>query len=291
MWPINEKIKIMKTKIVVLLLGIFYLLLPVQSQVTIGSISQPREGSLLELKETDNTDDNSMKGFSLPRVRLNSPNSLTVDDDSKGGEYKGLTVQNTNTSGGLVEGVYCWDGKMWELVVAVDGQGTDGQLLTSKGAGNAPSWRGRAEMYIPVVALVADRTGANNTFPAKTVTNITYDVKYANNFSYSNAVFTPHRSGYYQISVYNKLDISMPNINKTDNKGTAITKVSLKESTNSYKDILSFSAYYPLATNHVNHPLSGLIYLTAGENYVIRTTYEKRFQVIGGRITLAYLGD
>jgi len=282
----------MKTRIILLLLATFYMLLPVQSQVTIGSVSAPRNGSLLELKENENADDNSKKGFSLPRVDLESPAKLTLDDDSKGEEYKGLTVYNTNPSGGLTEGVYCWDGKLWKLVVAVKDEGMDGQILTSKGGGSAPEWKNQAEMNIPTIDLVGDKS-ASAVLPANTITSLAYNMIYMNDFTYNNGAMTPAKSGYYQINVYNKMDVSTGTTGETENRGIAITKLCLRQGTSSftYKDLLSFSAFYPIRITIIHQTLSGLVYLTAGQNYVIRTTYEKKFKILGGRITFTYLGN
>jgi len=124
----------MKTKILLFIVGISFLL-PIYSQVTIGSGIEPRKGSLLELKENNSTGNNSDKGFSLPRVQLTSPTVLQLDVDAKKLEYKGLTVYNTGTENGLVEGAYQWDGAKWMQVVVVKSYGTDGQALISKGDG------------------------------------------------------------------------------------------------------------------------------------------------------------
>jgi len=283
----------MKTKIILLLLGTFYILLPVQGQVTIGSVSEPQKGSLLELKENNEIDDNSTKGFSLPRVKLDSPDKLTLDDESKGGEYKGLIVQNTNPLGRLTEGVYCWDGKMWRLVVAVEKQGTDGQILTSKGADFAPEWKSQEEMNIPTVDLVGDKTTTTNILPANTTTSLLYNIIYIKDFSYdnSNAEITPLKTGYYQINIYNYLNIRKALTSETNNSGAAITKLCIVTGTSTYADVLSFSAYYSDGSDYVHHPLSGLVYLTAGNKYVIRTTFEKKFQIAGGGISFTFLGN
>jgi len=129
----------MKAKLLLLILITLTSLSPLRSQVTIGSGIEPRSGLLLELKEgNDNSMGvNSSKGFSLPRVRLNSLTDLTVDNNSKNGEYAGLTVYNTNTDPqkGLTEGTYTWDGNKWNHIVPVSGYGKDGQTLISRGDG------------------------------------------------------------------------------------------------------------------------------------------------------------
>jgi len=181
---------------------------------------------------------------------------------------------------------------MWKLVVAVKDQGADGQILTSKGAGFAPEWKSRTEMNIPTVAVVADKKFPTNVMSANTVLPLAYVTKYLSDFTYNetDATFRPQKSGYYQISVYNKMDVSIPNINTGDNRGIAITKLCLKQGS-TYTDLLSFSGYYALATTYIFHPLSGLIYLTAGQDYVVRTTFEKKFQIVDGGISLTYLGE
>ncbi|WP_029905094.1 hypothetical protein [Prevotella sp. 10(H)] len=148
----------MKTKILLFTIGINFLL-PIYSQVTIGSGIEPRKGSLLELKEDNSTGKNSDKGFSLPRVQLTSPTVLQVDIDTKGLEYKGLTVYNTGTANGLVEGTYQWDGAKWMQVVVVKSHGTDGQTLISKGDGTY-DW---STITIPAGAMWTIEGNANIT--------------------------------------------------------------------------------------------------------------------------------
>ncbi|WP_029906466.1 hypothetical protein [Prevotella sp. 10(H)] len=282
----------MKTKTILFLLGTFYILLPVQSQVTIGSLSEPRKGSLLELKENESADENSTKGFSLPRVELKSRKKLAVDDDSKKDQYKGLTIQNTNRSDSdsLAEGVHSWDGENWRYLVAAKGQGTDGQILTSNGTDSVAEWKNQLELHIPTVDFVAtgDLIPTINVKDSKV--NLLYTILHNNNFSYNNGAITPGKPGYYQINLYNKMDATKATTNETNNEGTAIITLCLREGAN-YTELLSFSAYYPNGTDTLIHqPLSGLIYLTAGKDYVIRTTYNKKFKVDGGGISFTYLG-
>ncbi len=105
------------------------------AQVTIGSGVPPRKGALLDLKENDNTGKlpNSGKGLKLPRVALTSVTKLTLDDDSKAGEYAGTTVYNVTVNAELAEGTYCWNGNTWNQVVWVDNPGSDGDLLINNG--------------------------------------------------------------------------------------------------------------------------------------------------------------
>jgi len=130
----------MKKKIMILSLP-FCLLLPkvLFGQVTIGSGLEPVAGSLLELKEkppmdpyTDNSTSN--KGLGLPRVKLSNSEALypmfledpadpssgandeyKAETDQINKEHAGLVVYNVGTA--LSEGLYCWNGKQWNLIV------------------------------------------------------------------------------------------------------------------------------------------------------------------------------
>jgi len=281
----------MKTKIILFLLGTCHILLPVQSQVTIGSLSEPRKGSLLELKENENAGENSTKGFSLPRVELESPKILTVDDDSKKDQYKGLTVQNTNSKDGFIEGVYCWDGKMWTFVVAVKDQGTDGQILTSNSTKSVAEWKNQLDLHIPTVDFVGNEIKGSSVLLANTKTILTYDTIYNNKFVYNDGAITPGKSGYYQINIYNIMDIRKGTTHEANNKGTAIITLCVREENLDYTELLSFSAYYEDGTDTVIYqPLSGLIYLAKDKTYVVRTTYDKKHQNLSGGISFTYLG-
>jgi len=112
-----------------------------QAQVTIGSHFEPQKGSLLDLKENNQTgrNANSGKGMGLPRVALSSLTTLTVDDNSKGNDYRGLTVFNTTNNSYIKEGTYCWTGSTWEQLIVVDNKGAKDQILTSNGDGTY-SW-------------------------------------------------------------------------------------------------------------------------------------------------------
>ncbi len=257
-----------------------------------GSGISPRKGTLLELKENDADGENSTKGFSLPRVKLELPTKLTVDDDSKKGQYKGLTVQNTLTGNGLTEGIYCWDGEKWTLVVSVKEQGEDGQMLTSKGAGNAPEWKSQQELNIPTVDFIANTITTGSTYVPKGFRTVKLDSIYMKDFEYNKADvnFTPKKSAYYQVYIYNTLDV-----NKTggpvDNGSTATSTLAKRLPDGSYQSILSLNAYYYKGSSYVCHPVAGLIYFEQGQKYAIRTSYTLEYRVTAGRIAFVYLRD
>lgn len=153
---------------------LFLLLIPiVQAQVTIGSDASPRAGTLLDLKENGiNTGktQNSRKGLGLPRVRLTSPTTLTVDNNTQKDYYVGLMVYNTNAAApGMGQGIYCWDGNMWKQAIVVDSKGTSGDILKSNGNGTY-SW---TKATVPVfsyhkptqILLFANGTYTLQTYP------------------------------------------------------------------------------------------------------------------------------
>jgi len=131
----------MKIKLIYLYFLSLFFLPVVQAQVTIGSDVEARKGILLDLKEDNKGGKlaNSKKGLGLPRVALSALTTLTVDDNTKGNEYAGLTVYNTTNNSALREGTYCWFGNTWKQVILVDSLGADGKVLTSMGD-NTYSW-------------------------------------------------------------------------------------------------------------------------------------------------------
>jgi len=111
--------------------GTFFLLFFVcisfraQSQVTIGSISEPLKGTLLDLKESDAQDGNanSTKGMILPRVFLTDENNLfpmltgtESDYEALKQRYAGLIVYNVDSVVPFEKGLYEWDGSRWNHI-------------------------------------------------------------------------------------------------------------------------------------------------------------------------------
>jgi hypothetical protein len=98
-------------------------LLQLSAQVTIGSLIDPNEGALLDLKEDANPGINSTQGVLLPRVGLITLDRLypmfAQGDVNYTGTQKeihtGLVVYNLTTdfAKGLCPGPYIWDGKQW----------------------------------------------------------------------------------------------------------------------------------------------------------------------------------
>ena len=117
----SKNLKITNNIAFILLLCVFFAL-PSQSQVTIGSLSEPLKGSLLDLKESDelNGDANATKGIVYPRVSLTNLNELYPMLTGSENNYPtlksshtGLTVYNVNTATPFEKGLYTWDGTKW----------------------------------------------------------------------------------------------------------------------------------------------------------------------------------
>jgi hypothetical protein len=114
----------------------------VNAQVTIGSGSEPANGALLQLKETDTqgTDPlkitNATKGLLYPRVALTSVYSLKPLIETPTSEEKtqatGMIVFNTSVlvGDGLDLGVYMWNGSQWVLVSDAIGQAAFSPAVT-----------------------------------------------------------------------------------------------------------------------------------------------------------------
>lgn len=133
---------------VILLLVLTIFTTKLYGQVTIGSGKPPIAGALLDLKEYDLTDPDSVdgttasKGFSLPRVRLVDLDKLIPMFDSmkdantyrKAGvdrskaeedaKHVGLMVYNLteDLNKGFTEGLYYWNGQKWVMPTGSDSE-------------------------------------------------------------------------------------------------------------------------------------------------------------------------
>jgi hypothetical protein len=102
--------------------------LQAQAQVVIGSETPSEAAALLQLKEHNappgSGGETSRKGgLLLPRVELKELSDVTVLPSGAGEDKKkeltGLLVYNVNTSGGMEEGIYEWEGDRWYLLEPV----------------------------------------------------------------------------------------------------------------------------------------------------------------------------
>ena len=116
--------KSIKIGLITLSLSLF-VIFSATSQVTIGTLEQPLNGTLLDLKEsnTSNGDANSEKGLMLPRVTLTTINSLSpmlsgadFNNGALKSDYTGLIVYNVSTTAPFQKGLYSWDGTRWNLL-------------------------------------------------------------------------------------------------------------------------------------------------------------------------------
>jgi hypothetical protein len=111
----------MKTKLTMTLMLSCILTFAVQSQVTIGSLSEPSEGALLDFKEKEITasdSSNSTKGVLFPKVNLVSNLSLSplfkAVTNTQKTEAKGMIVYNVNEkAAGIGIGLCIWNGEVW----------------------------------------------------------------------------------------------------------------------------------------------------------------------------------
>lgn len=126
------------------------------AQVTIGSGKEPNPGSLLDLKQTDETGVNSTLGLMPPRVELTDAKNLypmfTNDadyasntNDKKTGEDKnhvGLLVFNTNQcllGTEFSRGIFVWNGLSWKPLIkpgSTTGTTTDVNIHTDSRDGS-----------------------------------------------------------------------------------------------------------------------------------------------------------
>lgn len=125
----------MRTKqTLTLLLGIL-LTTKIAAQITIGSLTAPLSGALLELKDegTYSKGETASKGIGMPRVMLTKAKPTTAKElaesigNTSGQEYDldshvGLVVYNGNSEGCRVDsdiyppssGLYVWTGEVWQ---------------------------------------------------------------------------------------------------------------------------------------------------------------------------------
>jgi len=140
------------------------------SQVTMGTVTPPAQGALLDLKEKDTTDGgaNSTRGLNLPRVSLIAIDQLepcAQTNSTNNKAHTGLIVYNTTdnseTDNTLTPGIYYWDGARWgplNLGVISRGYGpwyqVDEPIL--------PSYEVTTDSYLNAKAVVGGTDVINN---------------------------------------------------------------------------------------------------------------------------------
>jgi hypothetical protein len=113
---LKQKRELLIFRATLLLTVLFTFTLTTQAQVTIGSGYEPDPNALLDLRENNDTEKTSTKGFLLPRVLLEATNLATPLT----AHVKGMTVYNIGTSPASVDskyylspGFYYNDGTKW----------------------------------------------------------------------------------------------------------------------------------------------------------------------------------
>lgn len=116
---------IMNNKFLFLTILVLTNLFTVQAQITIGSEIPPKYGTLLDLKENNNSFNNSTKGIGMPRVKLTTPNSLSdvisgTIDKATSDAHIGLVVYAVQEFGTpkRCPGLYVWNGTQWDRMSA-----------------------------------------------------------------------------------------------------------------------------------------------------------------------------
>lgn len=181
-------------------------LISVNAQVTIGSLIDPKNGTLLDLKEYDDVTAQAggrttNKGVMLPRVALTTLNSLvdiTEADAATPLQYAGLAVYNVGTASTISTGLNIWDGTEWiaeqvqqpytsPIKTYVKGMGGSAiSLLTLTIVLNTPEWK--------KIQFNAEEFDENNEF------NI------------STSEFTAKQGGIYSIYVQLKASSALLNV-------------------------------------------------------------------------------
>jgi len=122
-------------RLLLFLIGLFFILNG-YSQVTIGSVEMPVEGSLLQLKENEGSLKNSNKGLLLPRVNLidktpeinklaESIGGVSDSDPWNENAHIGLMVYNSNAEVCADLGIHIWTGDRWESLIPPKEPSTD----------------------------------------------------------------------------------------------------------------------------------------------------------------------
>ncbi|MDR1783793.1 MAG: hypothetical protein LBR13_05995, partial [Dysgonamonadaceae bacterium] len=101
------------------------------AQVTIGSMEDPLQGSLLDFKQynTSGSIENANKGVVFPRVSLENCTSLkplsTANDAGEMQKYTGMVVYNLveDNTLGLDFGLMSWNGEEWIPIFNKSGMG------------------------------------------------------------------------------------------------------------------------------------------------------------------------
>lgn len=155
----------MKKIIYISTLLLMTVLIPLQSQVTIGSNKSPESYSVLEMDSKEgglrlNQLDESNKEDVTTKLSTSSDASLT----------RGLTIFNTEANK-----TQYWDGNKWAQILSVEAnehaEGVDGQFLMSNGNGKYPEWVAvnmpkaqKGELYMYSSAVKKDMKGADLPF-------------------------------------------------------------------------------------------------------------------------------
>jgi hypothetical protein len=157
-----------------LLSGIFCILLcsHVQAQVTIGSLINPNQGALLDLKEKEGQENNTTatKGLLLPRVNLTDMNKLypmlpAGYNQFKRDKHIAMIVYNTNYCPDNKDiydptGLRIWDGNRWQPIKQ---QPVVLTVMPNETSGTGNTW-GRKVVYHGAKPVDGDNPALGNVY-------------------------------------------------------------------------------------------------------------------------------
>ncbi|WP_089796214.1 hypothetical protein [Chryseobacterium wanjuense] len=181
--------------------------------------------------------------------------------------------------------------------------GNPGDFLVSNGSGNAPVWKNIASENFLKVIFVGNKTNINPSSGSYTgtgsnpvSTHESYTQTYVYNvsnkidnayltYNSTTGLFTVVKAGFYNIVPYITYDLSLNGNGYT--AGTA--KSSIQKVSSSTVTLASISTGHGERTLTVNHNLSSISYLNAGETFRVRCVYTQDFRLSSGNIYITYL--
>lgn len=170
--------------------------------------------------------------------------------------------------------------------------GTQGQILSSNGAGTAPTWSTLEDTGVVKLSTLALKNATYSAnFTANTFQTIIWETapKLDNTkltYNSSTGVFTVVKPGYYQILASTHLNMTLNGTNQTS--GTALSII-YKNSTS----IAETNSGHGERTDDVNHTIAGASYFNTGDTIYLRMAMTRNFRITGGDsfITITYLGQ
>lgn len=181
-----------------------------------------------------------------------------------------------------------------ELNIGGDGNtagdaGQSGQVLTSNGPGQTPSWKNNAPgNLLEISALALKENISQQTSPPNTLATILYEsVPKQDNlalaYNHTTGKFIFFKEGYYLISSASSIDMHQNAPNETS--GTCYTYI-LKDN----ESISASSSYHEETTLDVFHTTVGMAYFHAGAVMEVKMSMTRNFRISRSSLSIIYLG-